>query len=225
VGDDVAYTERIFLSLGLHPNVGGVLVVSLGCETVQGLALAETMSSEGGAVKFVGIQSAGGTSSAVVQGRAALEELRADASHVRRSEGEVSDVVVGIDDASAPFGPALVELGLSLGFQVVLPDGSAAGPTCHADLAYAGAQVIVSWCAPGEAAMGFPICPVVSVTGDFELHQAMPEEFDVLVNGKSNDDVAAIVWQSVVEVFNGRETASESQGSSDLLLRRMARSM
>jgi len=226
VGDDVTYTKRVFASLGVHPNVGGVLVVSLGCETVQGGALAETIEHDGGAVRFVGIQSAGGTLEAVSRGQVMLAELLSNAALVERRDGEASDVVVGLDSADAPFAGALVELARAVGFHVVLPRGDVeTGPTCHADLAAAGAQVIVSLLGPNETAMGFPICPVVSVTGDRDLYEAMPQEFDLLASGLGDTDVATSIWRVVVEAFNGLETATERRGASDLLLRRLSRSM
>src|SRR5205807_7024350 len=59
-----------------HPNVAGTLVVSLGCETVQGAALHRSIAGRGQRAEFVGIQQSGGTIAAVAAGRQALERLR-----------------------------------------------------------------------------------------------------------------------------------------------------
>ena len=41
LGGDAHLTEQVLVGLGTHPNVAGTLVVSLGCETVQGVGLVE----------------------------------------------------------------------------------------------------------------------------------------------------------------------------------------
>ena len=75
LGGDARLTEQILTGLGTHPNVAGTLVVSLGCETVQGLMLYREVTRRGQRAEFVGIQQAGGTLAAISAGREALARL------------------------------------------------------------------------------------------------------------------------------------------------------
>jgi altronate dehydratase large subunit len=76
LGGDARLTERILTGLGTHPNVAGTLVVSLGCETVQGILLHRAIQHRGQRAEFVGIQQSGGTLAATEAGREALVRLR-----------------------------------------------------------------------------------------------------------------------------------------------------
>ncbi len=76
LGGDARLTEQVLTGLGTHPNVAGTLVVSLGCETVQGAVLHRSIAARGQRAEFVGIQQAGGTGAAITAGRDALNRLR-----------------------------------------------------------------------------------------------------------------------------------------------------
>lgn len=76
LGGDARLTEQILTGFGTHPNVAGALVVSLGCETVQGLMLFREITRRGQRAEFVGIQQAGGTLAAISAGREALARLQ-----------------------------------------------------------------------------------------------------------------------------------------------------
>jgi altronate dehydratase large subunit len=99
LGGDARLTEQVLTGLGAHPNVAGALVVSLGCETVQGVALHRAIVARGQRADFVGIQQAGGTGAAIQAGRQALARLQqASASDPRVSFGW-ADLCVGIEAA------------------------------------------------------------------------------------------------------------------------------
>jgi altronate dehydratase large subunit len=76
LGGDARLTEQVLTGLGAHPNVAGALVVSLGCETVQGAGLHLAIVARGQRAEFVGIQQAGGTGAAIQAGRQALARLQ-----------------------------------------------------------------------------------------------------------------------------------------------------
>src|SRR5207244_3613936 len=65
LGGDAHLTEQVLVGLGTHPNVAGTLVVSLGCETVQGVGLHRTIVGRGQRAERVGLQQAGGTGAAI----------------------------------------------------------------------------------------------------------------------------------------------------------------
>jgi altronate dehydratase large subunit len=103
LGGDARLTEQVLTGLGTHPNVAGTLVVSLGCETVQGVALHRSIVAGGQRAEFVGIQQAGGTGAAVKAGREALERLRSAVA---------SDAEVALDWAGLRVGVEGAWLGL-----------------------------------------------------------------------------------------------------------------
>jgi altronate hydrolase len=90
-----AYASRIMAQLGTHPNVGAVLLVSLGCEGFNRHRLAESIEASGRPVHTVVIQNSGGTRRTIEAGRAwvedALDRLRATPT----SEMNVEELVVG----------------------------------------------------------------------------------------------------------------------------------
>ena len=65
-----AYAQRMMEQLCTHPNVGAVLLLSLGCESFNKYALAETIASSGRPVETLTIQTIGGTRSTLEAGRA-----------------------------------------------------------------------------------------------------------------------------------------------------------
>ncbi len=75
VGEDAQATFRTLVGTGANPNVGGVLVVALGCEQWAAEAFAEAIRRTGKPVEVVGIQEEGGTSKAIARGRELLQAL------------------------------------------------------------------------------------------------------------------------------------------------------
>jgi altronate dehydratase large subunit len=90
------YAMRVMKALAIHPNVGGVLLLSLGCEGFNREELANHAGAHGRAIDTVVIQNAGGTRSAVAAGLEAVRRLKAqmDAAEVR-VPFEFPDLVVG----------------------------------------------------------------------------------------------------------------------------------
>ena len=69
-----AYADRIMRRICTHPNVGAVLLVSLGCESFNRNGLAEIVRQSGRPVETLVIQQAGGTRSTIRDGRAWVEQ-------------------------------------------------------------------------------------------------------------------------------------------------------
>ena len=225
VGDDVEHTAAVFSGVAGNPNVGGVLVVGLGCETIQGAGVARRISAAGQRVSYVGVQAEGGTGRTIDRGREALARLHADAKCDRRESAPTRSLAIGVDDADAPFVDELQRLAESAGARVVEAAG-ARGAEAHPELAGAGAQVIVAWCGLGEGPRGFAICPVISVGSDPELCDALAADYDLAVAGDdSPEEIAGCLWHMALRVFDGEQTAAEIRGADDFYLRRLARSM
>ena len=225
VGDDVEHTAAVFSGMAVNPNVGGVLVVGLGCETIQGSGVARRISAAGQRVSYVGVQAEGGTERTIARGQEALAVLRADSERDAREPAATESLTLGLDDADAPFADELRKLANSHGARVIVADG-ARGGEAHPELASAGAQVVIAWCGLGEGPRGFAICPVISVAGDPELFDALADDFDFSVDSDDSPEGAArSLWDLALRVFDGDQTAAEARGAGDFYLRRLARSM
>jgi altronate hydrolase len=82
-------------ALCTHPNVGGVLLMSLGCESFNREVLRETIADSGRPVETLVIQESGGTRSTIDAGVQALARLRQIADETPRAPMAVSELVVG----------------------------------------------------------------------------------------------------------------------------------
>ncbi len=140
LGGDAHLTEQVLTGLGTHPNVAGTLVVSLGCETVQGVALHRSIVGRGQRAEFVGIQQAGGTGAAVKAGREALQRLRSAAASDAPVALDWADLRVGVEGAwfGVPPGQARV-------FLEVIAELRRAGATVIQAASTAGADAGLWW--------------------------------------------------------------------------------
>lgn len=89
------YSAQMMRALTTHPNVGAVLLVSLGCEGFDRDGLAEHIAASGRPVHTLVIQNNGGTASTTAAGRAWLESVLPDLRSAPRVPMEVSELVVG----------------------------------------------------------------------------------------------------------------------------------
>lgn len=90
-----AYAQRMMEALCTHPNVGGVVLVSLGCESFDRHALAEAIAATGRPVETLVIQRDGGTKSTIAAGQAAVDRLAASIADVPMVPMDISELVVG----------------------------------------------------------------------------------------------------------------------------------
>lgn len=90
-----AYAHRMMERLCTHPNVGAVLLVSLGCEGFDKARLLETVRASGRPVRLLVIQDAGGTRSSIAAGRAWVEQTLRQLEQTPRVPMAVSELVVG----------------------------------------------------------------------------------------------------------------------------------
>jgi len=97
VGADYEQTFRTYVGLGTNPNVYGVVVLGLGCETHQAQRVAEAIARTGKPVELVTIQDSGGTLMAVAEGARVAAQLVQDASMLQREPCHVSELIVGTE--------------------------------------------------------------------------------------------------------------------------------
>jgi altronate dehydratase large subunit len=89
------YASMMLERLTTHPNVGAVLLVSLGCEGFDREDLARTVEASGRPVHTLVIQGEGGTRTTIEAGRRWVAEARGRIADVPRVPMAVSDLVVG----------------------------------------------------------------------------------------------------------------------------------
>ena len=89
------YANKIMRQLCTHPNVGGVLLVSLGCESFDRANLAKLIKESGRPVGLQIIQETGGTRKTLNAGVAFVEQALREIQNVPRVEMTPADLVVG----------------------------------------------------------------------------------------------------------------------------------
>jgi altronate dehydratase large subunit len=89
------YAERMMKQLCTHPNVGAVLLVSLGCESFDRRGLARTIAESGRPVETLVVQQTGGTRPTVAAGRAWVEQTLQGLPTAPTAELRAEELVVG----------------------------------------------------------------------------------------------------------------------------------
>lgn len=97
LGADFEQSVRTLAGLGANPNVGAVLVVSLGCEGIQADAIADAVRRAGRLVDVITIQQNGGSARTVIAGREKLQSLARAADQLPRSEARLDTLVLGTE--------------------------------------------------------------------------------------------------------------------------------
>lgn len=91
------YATRLMIALATHPNVGAVLLVSLGCEETDAGAMLSEIRRKGRPAEVLRIQQAGGTASSIEQGRQIVRRLLAEIDRTPRVEMAVRDLTIGTE--------------------------------------------------------------------------------------------------------------------------------
>ena len=89
------YAHRVLSRVTTHPNVGAVLLVSLGCESFDRARLKAEIAASGRLVELLVIQEAGGTARTIKAGRQWVKATLPELSKVPRCPMGLSDLVVG----------------------------------------------------------------------------------------------------------------------------------
>ncbi len=97
IGADAQMTYETLAGLGRNPNVGAVLVVSLGCEGLPGDQLKEAIAAEGKPVDHLVIQKAGGTIKTIEKGVQLAREMHQQISQLTREPVDLSEIILGIE--------------------------------------------------------------------------------------------------------------------------------
>ena len=90
-----SYAELMMQRLCTHPNVGAVLLVSLGCESFNKYGLAHVVAKSGRAVHTIVIQAAGGTRKSIAEGREFIAGQRAALDAMETVPMAVDELIIG----------------------------------------------------------------------------------------------------------------------------------
>ena len=100
-GSNIEVMLRTLANYADHPNVGGVLLIDLGCEKTNLTLVGRYLRDRGGVswdkpVEWMGIQEAGGTQAAIDKGLAKVEAMLPRIAEARREPVPVSELVLGV---------------------------------------------------------------------------------------------------------------------------------
>ena len=90
-----AYAAKVMEAVATHPNVGGLVIVSLGCESFDRERLQAVVAASGRPVELLVIQQAGGTAATIAAGLAAVARVQAAIAGVERVPMGIDELVVG----------------------------------------------------------------------------------------------------------------------------------
>ena len=99
LGADLELSKRVLVAHGTHPNVFGIVVVGLGCETLRAQAVVEEIQAAcpEKPVKLVIIQDEGGSVKATMVGATAAREMLGQASREVRVPVDAAELILGTE--------------------------------------------------------------------------------------------------------------------------------
>lgn len=93
---DLERVRRTLISLGKNPNLGSVVVVGLGCESIEAEDVADGISQSGKRVESFVTQDMGGAGSAREMIRSRIMEMRNELDPMERTSCDISSIILGI---------------------------------------------------------------------------------------------------------------------------------
>lgn len=96
LGDDHLRTRSILQNIALHPNAGGVLILGLGCENNQVQQFIESLPEKFDPSRLMFLE-AQNEIDEISAGVELLSELYRTASQDQRTEGDWSDIIIGLE--------------------------------------------------------------------------------------------------------------------------------
>lgn len=98
VAANTAMSQKVLTGFALHPNVYGVVIIGLGCETVPHAKLREKIQAQTSKpVVSFGIQEEGGTLKTIEKAVRAAREMAAEAGMQKKERFDISELLMGIE--------------------------------------------------------------------------------------------------------------------------------
>ncbi len=98
-----AYAVRLLTSLIVHPNVGGILAVGLGCEYTRADRLAKVAQKHGRLGEYFYIQESGGTAESIAKGIELVNAMLEKRKHTPKAPMGFEDLVIGAECGGSDF--------------------------------------------------------------------------------------------------------------------------
>ena len=218
IGNDVGGISDFFCELASHPNVGTVLIVGLGCETIQGNELAEKVLGSNPQTKYLVIQESGGVAGTFESGIKQANDL-AKANPV--SNKELIDLKVGIEsDLADSRAEELAKKLEAAGINFEIENTSKNAGISFAKLMGKGVHLIISFTSESQPPSGFPLIPTINIASKSALHLALANDFDLPASA-TNVQIIDLIER----VASGTKTKSEISGSGEIIAPRVVRSV
>lgn len=218
IGDDVAGIENFFIQLADHPNVNSVLVIALGCETIQGQELVAKLLKSNESTQYCIIQESGGVAGTVTAGVKAARELN---NAFKPASVEIQSLRIGLDVGRATLVVAALEKLLTeAGHFVLISQSESSSAVSFSHLAQEKAQIIISFPSESQPTSGFPLMPVINVAGSAALHQAIRADFDI-----AESEILDSILNLISRVASGAQTVAEKNNSGEIRAPRVVRSV
>ncbi|MDH7508845.1 MAG: UxaA family hydrolase [Methanomassiliicoccales archaeon] len=96
VSTDLKVVEKTLSSLGQNPNLAAVILVGLGCESVDIQKIADEISHSNKPVETIVIQEVGGAKRAVELGKKISSRLYDEYSMMKRKDTDITNLVLGL---------------------------------------------------------------------------------------------------------------------------------
>jgi altronate hydrolase len=100
---DNEYAVRMISALIKHPNVGGALIIGLGCEYLQPKRFAEIASKSGKESSWFYIQENGGTKTSIEKGINEVQTIKEKLKSTEIVEMGIEDLVIGAECGGSDF--------------------------------------------------------------------------------------------------------------------------
>jgi len=100
IGKDLEIYKRTLTNICAHPNIGGVLLVGLGCEMFPPNELKMNLNKP---VRTLIIQEEGGTTKSIMKGRILINELIKECEQYKREEIDIKELIVGVECGGSDF--------------------------------------------------------------------------------------------------------------------------
>ena len=95
LGEEKEHIIRSMVGFCSNPNVAGVLLVGLGCETLTPALIAERLAKVGQRFETISIQEAGGTTNCITEGKKLAEQLLSEAINAKQESVDVEELILG----------------------------------------------------------------------------------------------------------------------------------
>jgi len=120
------YAYRMMKTLCTHPNVGGALFVSLGCESFDRKNLVKEVAESGRPAEVLVIQQEGGTKKTIALGVEKVKAMRAIADQTPRVPMYANELIVGtVCGGSDATSGIAANPGIGYAFDLMVADGAA----------------------------------------------------------------------------------------------------